>query len=141
MRVALNVAVALVFALPMYGAPTRPLIVTSQDHSLVDADDCNNFHTQNSTSLPSQVRSEEQRRVRLSGIDLVKIRTSNEGGVSVKGWDRPFARLTVCKSAVALSDAQAKIALDKISVAIQNGSIVATGPELNGTQTWWVHMI
>jgi hypothetical protein len=143
MRVALNIAVAMVLAVPAVGTtqPQRPLIVTTQDHSLVDTDDCSNFHTQNTTSLPAQARAEEQKRVRLSGIDLLKVRTSNEGGVSVKGWDRPFARLTVCKSAVALSDTQAQNALSQIHVAVHNGEIVARGPELNGTQTWWVHMI
>ena len=143
MRVALNIAIAMVLAVPAIGVtqPQRSLIVTTQDHSLVDTDDCSNFHTQNTTSLPSQARAEEQKRVRLSGVDQLKVRTSNEGGVSVKGWDRPFARLTVCKSAVALTDALAQSALSKISVVENNGEIVAHGPELNGSQTWWVHMI
>jgi hypothetical protein len=119
----------------------RPIIVTSQDHSLVDADDCNHFHTQNSTSLPATASAQEDRKVRLTEGDILKIRAINEGGVSVKGWDRPFASLTVCKSAEALSATQAKTALGKIKVAVRNGEIVTTGPELNQTQTWWAHII
>ncbi len=141
MRALLNLAVAVLIALPAFAAIERPLIVTTQDHSLVDADDCDNFHTQNQTSLPSLAQSEEERRVGLAGINLLKVRTGNEGGVSIKGWDRPFARLTVCKTAVALSDVQARSTLRQINVAITNGEIVANGPALDETQTWWVHMI
>lgn len=141
MRAIVNVAVALWLTLPVYATIERPLIVTTQDHSLVDADDCANFHTQNTTSLPGLAQAEEERRVVLTGINLLKVRTGNEGGVSIKGWDRPFARLTVCKSAVALSEAAAKSALKRINVAVSKGEIVASGPALDGTQTWWVHMI
>lgn len=141
MRAALYLASAILVSYPAAAASQRPLIVTTQDHSLVEVDDCANFHTRNTTSLPAQAHAEEQQRVRITGTDVLKVRASNEGGVTVRGWDRPFARLTVCKSAVALSDVQAKNALDKISVVVKNGEIAALGPEMSGTQTWWVHMI
>src|SRR5688572_5875926 len=80
-----------------------PLIVTSQNHAQVDADDCKHFHTRTLTSLPALVHSEEKRNVQLgSGLQL-KVRTGTEGGVSVRGWNRSYVRLTVCKSAVALT--------------------------------------
>ncbi len=128
-------------ASPPVGGMTRPIIVTSQDHSLVDADDCDHFHTQNSTSFPAAVTAEEEREVRLGSNDVLKVRATHEGGVSIKGWDRPFARLTVCKSAVALSKGQARYALSKISVAVRHGEILTSGPEQNETQAWWAHMI
>src|SRR5688572_22734245 len=85
-----------------------PLIVTSQNHALVDADDCQHFHTRTLTSLPALAHSEEKRNVQLgTGLQL-KVRTGTEGGVSVRGWNRSYVRLTVCKSAVALTDHQAK---------------------------------
>jgi hypothetical protein len=121
--------------------PQRPLIVTSQDHSLVDADDCDHFHTSNLSSLPSLARSEEERSVPLANVKTLRVRTSHGGGVSIKGWNRPFARLTVCKSAVALSDEQARRALREISVAVKGGEVVANGPASTESQTWWVHMI
>ena len=122
-------------------ATERQLIVTSQDHSFVDGDDCDSFYTQSKTSLPSVVNARESRRIALDGVDLLHVRTVNSGGVSVRGWDRPFARLTVCKYAAALTGPQAQHTLDNVFVAIHPGEIVARGPEANGSGAWWVHMI
>jgi hypothetical protein len=141
-------ALLLLLCSPAFGArtstnpaPSRPLMITSEDHSLGAADDCEHFHTQNSTSLPAEVHAEEERDVALAGIDLVKVRASESGGVSVRGWDRPVARLTVCKSAAALTDAQAQRSLANVSVSVRNGEIVASGPEADAQGAWWVHMI
>ena len=143
LRSTLLVVATTFFSAGGIGATTQrpPLIVTQQDHSLADADDCSSFYTQNTTSLPGQASAEEQRRINLDGVDLLHVRTANAGGVSVRGWDRPFARLTVCKYAAALNEPQAERALQTVNVAVRPGEIVAKGPELNATQTWWVHMI
>jgi hypothetical protein len=138
---ALLVAATMLWAGLGAAATQRPLIVTQQDHSFVDSDDCSSFYTQNTTSLPSQAATQEQRRVSLTGVDQLNVRTSNVGGVSVRGWDRPFARLTVCKYASALNVPLAERALQSVNVAVRPGEIIASGPELNETQTWWVHMI
>lgn len=119
----------------------RPLIVTSQNHSLIDADTCQNFHTTTLTSLPAAARSEEKRNVHLSDSRHLKVMTATEGGVAVRGWNRPYARLTICKAAVALNDADARKALAGITVSISGNEIVARGPALNLSQTWWVNMI
>jgi len=116
-------------------------MITSEDHSLGVADDCEHFHTQNSTSLPSEAHSEEERDVAIAGVDLVKVRAGESGGISVRGWDRPVARLTVCKSAAALTDALAQRALASVNVSVHNGEIVASGPESDARGAWWVHMI
>lgn len=121
--------------------PRRPLIVTSQNHALVDAEDCEHFHTRTLTSLPSSAQSEEKRNLRLGEDQQLKVKTGNEGGVSVRGWNRPYARLTVCKTAVALTDIQARRALEGIDVAVSENEIIASGPAFNETQTWWVNMI
>lgn len=119
----------------------RPLIVTSQNHSLIDAETCQNFHTTTLTSLPGAARSEEQRNLHLSEGRHLKVITATEGGVAVRGWNRPYARLTVCKAAVALNDADARKALAGITVSVSGNEIVARGPDLNSSQTWWVNMI
>ncbi|HEV8661458.1 MAG TPA: hypothetical protein VGS96_22900 [Thermoanaerobaculia bacterium] len=141
-RSALLVAVvAMTWSTSGFAATQRPLIVTAQDHSLVDSDDCATFYTQNTTSLPSQVTSEEQRRISLLGVELLHVRTANAGGVSVRGWEKPFARLTICKYAAALNESQAQRALQSVGVAVRPGEIAVHGPDLNETQAWWVHMI
>lgn len=121
--------------------PRRPLIVTSQDHSLAEAGDCQTFHTRTFTTLPATATAEETRDFQLVGNRHLKVTSGNEGGVSIQGWNRPYAHLNVCKSAVALTDAQARKALAGITVLVGGNEIVARGPELSDTQTWWVHMI
>ena len=110
---------------------TRPLIVTTQDHSLVVSDDCEHFQTRTMTSFPSQVQSQEQRAVALEGVDTLRVRASHEGGVTVKGWDRPVARLTVCKYAVALNQIDAQKTLRDVFVFYRNGEIATSGPEVD----------
>lgn len=121
--------------------PSRQLIGTMQDHSIADATDCEHFHTSTFTSFPARVQEQQQLEVPLAGIDLLKVRASQEGGVSIRGWDRPTARLLVCKYAVAQTHKQAKRALDGINVSYRNGAINALGPDINDTQVWWVNMI
>jgi hypothetical protein len=119
----------------------RPLIVTSQDHSLGENDDCEHFHTKNETSLPAEAMAVEERNFKLAGIDMLKVKASEEGGITVRGWDRPNARLTICKCAVAETTAQARDILGNVKVSSGNGDIFATGPAPAKTQAWWVHMI
>lgn len=137
----LFVGLTMLVGMSVSAMTSRPLIVTQQDHSLVDSDDCSSFYTQNTTSLPSAKSSEEQRRISLAGVDTLHVRTANAGGVSVRGWDKPFARLTVCKYAAAANDPQAARTLATVAVSVRPGEIVAIGPEMSATQTWWVHMI
>jgi hypothetical protein len=135
-------ALAPLVALSVHAAaPQRALILTSEARTLSDADDCEHFHTQNVTSFPAQAHTEEQREVSLSGIDLVKVRATESGGILVRGWDRPVARLTVCKYAVGFTQPQADRSLSNVAVSIHNGEIAASGPDVNSSNVWWVHMI
>ena len=137
-----TLGLALLFALPCLAATQRPLLVTSQDHSLVEIDDCEHFYARTvAPSLPSRVQSEEQLPVALAGVDTLRVRSTEGGAVSIKGWDRPVARLTLCKYAVALNDADAKRTLHDINVTTHNGEVSAHGPENGTTRAWWVHMI
>ena len=47
----------------------------------------------------------------------------------------------MCKYVAALNEPQAERALQTVNVAVRPGEIIANGPALNATQTWWVHMI
>lgn len=119
----------------------RSMIVTSQDFSNLLADDCEHFHTRNVTSFPAVSRSQEQQDVPLQGIDVLRIHNGEQGGVSIKGWDKPVARLIVCKEAVGFTQPQAARTLGAINIGVRNGEITATGPEIDESQAWWVHMI
>jgi len=134
-------AILICAAFPVFAVTQRPLIVTSQDHSLVTADDCEHFQTRTMTSFPAQAQSQEQRAVALEGVDILHVRASSEGGVTVKGWDRPVARLTVCKYAVALNQPDAQKTLNGVAIFSRNGEISTSGPETDTNRAWWVHMI
>lgn len=138
---ALAVALATLPAPSAHAATQRQLIMTSEDHSFSTADDCEHFHTQNVTSYPATAHDEEERTVPLAGVAEVKVRTSEQGGISVRGWDRPVARLTVCKYAVGLTQPQAERSLLNINVSVRNGEVAATGPAIDHDNVWWVHMI
>jgi len=121
--------------------PTRSLIVTSQDFSSLLADDCDHFHTRNTTSFPAASRSQEQQDIALQGIDVLKIQSGEQGGILIRGWDKPTARLTVCKEAVGFTQQQAQRTLGAINISSRNGEVNATGPVIDESQAWWVHMI
>ncbi len=140
MRTAPLFVAAVLVTAPLFAAQ-RPLIVTSQDRSLLTIDDCAHFYTLTSSSLPAQAQAEEQRAVPLAGIDVLHVRASDEGGVSIRGWDRPVARLTVCKYAVALTQMDAERTLRSVAVTVHSGDIRPRGPEVDATRTWWVHLI
>src|SRR4051812_8926381 len=126
---------------PTVAAMGRPLIVTTQDHSLADTSDCDHFHTQISTSLPSRAHATEERNMPLSGIEGLRIRASEQGGVSIHGWDRPYAHLTICKYAEGLSDKEAAAALRDVGITFRDGELFTRGPAAASTRVWWVHMI
>jgi hypothetical protein len=127
----------------MAAVTDRPLIVTSQDHSLAsgESDDCAHFHTRNETSLPSTATATEERTLRIAPGTVLRVRASEEGGVTVKGWDRPAARLTICKCAVAANDTQARQVLAAVKVVSTREDVFTHGPLTAKTQAWWVHMI
>src|SRR5438045_8557420 len=113
---------ALCAALPLLAVTQRPLIVTSQDHSLVIADDCEHAPTRTMTSFPAQAQSQEQRAVALEGVDVLHVHASNAGGVTATGWDRPIARLTDGKYAVAPTQTDAPQTMTGAAIFDRNGA-------------------
>ena len=133
-------AVALALSTPAFAA--RQIIGSEQDHSLAgEATDCEHFYRTTFSNLPSQMNDQEQREIQLAGVDRLRIVATEEGGVSVRGWNRPYARLIVCRYAVANTKSKALRLLGAITVTHDNGQIAASGPVIDGTQAWWVNMI
>lgn len=136
----LAASIAVVCAPGMMGMG-RPLIVTTQDHSLADAADCEHFHTRISTSLPSHSHSSEERNMPLSGVEGLRIRASEQGGVSIHGWDRPYAHLIICKYVEGLTNKQTENVMRNVGITFEKGELFTRGPAAESTQVWWVHMI
>jgi hypothetical protein len=122
---------------------SRQIIGSEQDHSLAggEATDCERFYKTTFTNFKSQMHDQEQREISLAGVEQLKVVASQEGGVSIRGWNRPYARLVVCRYAVAHNKSQALRLLGNIEVTYNDGQIAAQGPPLNETQAWWANMI
>lgn len=124
--------------------PARPMerqiIGAEQDHSLISTGDCAHFYRTTFTSFASEVHDQEQREIDLENVRKFDVTSSVEGGVSIRGWNRPTARLIVCRYAVADTKAQALRTLSAINVSHAGGVIEALGPPTSESGNWWVNM-
>jgi len=122
--------------------PGRQIIGSEQDHSLAGAEisDCDHFYRTTFTSFRAQTREQEQREFPLTGIEQLKVTAGEEGGVTVRGWNRPDARLIVCRYAASHTKAQAARVLRGVTVSHANGEIFAFGPPIDTNSAWWVNM-
>ncbi len=134
---------AMLFAATLQGRPLeRQIIGAEQDHSLEsDTGDCAHFFNTTFTIFRAQVSDQEQREIDLDGVDQLRVVASAEGGVSVRGWNKPNARLIVCRYAVANDKPRAARLLGMIQVSHRDGEIEAFGPPNDESQAWWVNMI
>lgn len=120
----------------------RQIIGSDVDHSLAGVSgDCESFFRTTFTAFPAQLHDQEQREVPLAGVRAIRVVASEEGGVSVRGWNRPSARLVICRHAVAQTKAHAGRVLEAIHVTHAKGEIAVYGPAIDATQAWWVNMI
>lgn len=136
---ALLVIVLLASAVPALAA--RQIIGSEQDHSLAATTDCESFFKTTFTSFRSHLDDQEQREIQLTGIERLRIVGSEEGGVSIRGWSRPYAQLIVCRNAAADTREHANRILSSIAVSHSKGVIVALGPPADDSQAWWVNLI
>jgi hypothetical protein len=136
---ALLAIVLLASALPLFAA--RQIIGSEQDHSLAATTDCESFFKTTFTSFRSHLSDQEQREIQLTGIERLRVVGSEEGGVSIRGWNRPYARLIVCRNAAANTREHANRILSSVTVSHSKGEIVALGPATDDSQAWWVNMI
>lgn len=135
-------ALAMALTLSTSAFAARQIIGSEQDHSLAgEATDCEHFYKTTFTNLPSQMNDQEQREIQLAGIERIRVAATEEGGVSIRGWNRPYARLIVCRYAVANTKSKAIRLLGTINVIHDKGEISASGPPNDNTQAWWVNMI
>ena len=139
--VLLFLLVVLLAALPMGAKPERQIIGVEQDHSIAQVGDCDDFFKTVFTSFPASAMEQEQKNLPMTGIDTLKVTATHEGGVSIRGWNRPTAKLIVCRTAVAETKVHAERVLDWIKVAHANGEISAYGPAVDQNQAWWVNFI
>jgi len=140
MRRAVLILAALMLTATLHAE--RQIIGGEQDHSAAaQAGDCEHFFTTTFTNFPAEANEREQREISLAGVDQLHVIASNEGGVSIRGWNKPNARMIVCRTAVAETKEQAQQVLGSVSVTHRGGQIAAQGPSFDGKQAWWANII
>lgn len=140
MRNALLILLLIAAAAPAVAAE-RQIIGGRQNHAVAEVGDCEHFFTTTFTSFPAEASEQEQREFSLAGVDQLRVVASNEGGVSIRGWNRPNAKLIVCRTAVAETKDHAQQVLDSIDVAHRDGEIAAKGPSFDSSHAWWANII
>ncbi len=137
----LALAASMAYATASARPQERPIIGAEQDHSIADdGGDCQSFYRTTFSSFDAQVHDQQQRELNLEGVQHVRVSAAPEGGLSIRGWNKPGARLVVCRYAVANTKAHAARVLQSIAVSSRNGEISAAGPQMDETQAWWVNM-
>jgi hypothetical protein len=141
-RLLLVCVASLAFATASARPLERQVIGAEQDRSVAatGGDDCESFFRTTFTSFAAQARGQEQRELDLSGVQQVRVAAAREGGISIRGWNRPTAKLVICRYAVANTQEHATRALGGINVSSRNGEIAVQGPQIDATQAWWVNM-
>ncbi len=138
-RLLFGIAVSVLLATS--ASAERQIIGGEQDHSAAQAGDCDHFFTTTFTNFAAEANEQDQRDISLAGVQQLHVVASNEGGVSVRGLNKPTARLIVCRTAVADTKARAQQVLDSVSVTHRDGEIAAKGPSFDANQAWWANII
>lgn len=134
------VLAAMLVPRPVAAAVQRQIIGAEQNHALAEANDCAHFYKTTFTTFRSQQHEQEQREFFLPDRKL-RIVASHEGGVSIRGWNRRYTRMIVCRYAVADSLTRAQQVLNSVSISSTGGEVLAAGPAIDDSQAWWVNMI
>ena len=136
-------AVALVGAGAAHASLDRAIVGAEQDHALAAVSttvSCEDTFNQAFTMQPHQVGDQSQVEFELDGVEELKITAAQYGGIAVRGWSHPHARMVVCRYAAAGDAAQAARVLRSIDVRYDSGVVRTRGPVIDARQTWWVNV-
>ena len=112
-------------------------IDTEDDHPLERCDQIKIRFGDWGDSMP-MARGEEQLKAARSAGSPRILELANAGGIRVQSWDGDDYAIQVCKAAGAGSSAQAKAALEEISVSLDGRRLVTRGPH---GESWLVYLI
>ncbi len=97
--------------------------------------DCEDYDITIGSQEP--LRGEEERTIPLS-VGTLRVDASENGGISVSGWDRNEYSITSCKAAIDSGGQSAAENLRRIHLVIAGGRVSITGPE---GSDWIAHLI
>jgi len=125
---------AVVFGAAVTAARTHTHSVNSKGHGQPMAS-CADLHV-SFDDHDAVVRSEE-RTLSKAEVQVLEVRSQENGGVQISGWDRDNYGVTICKAAGG-GPQEAEKLLSQISVSTDNGKVSTRGPS---GDNWTVYLL
>ena len=102
-----------------------------------DNDNCQRRLEHSMTNYASRLVAEDEKT--LSGVQLLDVEGSRNGGVSIRGWDRAEILVKACKMVGADDDATAQALMNRLTISTEGGKVRANEPEkADGARQSWV---
>jgi len=107
-------------------------------------ENCQRMYEYAMTNYSSRQLAQDVQTLSRASVQVLDVEGSRNGGVSIKGWDKPDIMVKACKMAAADDDATAQALLSQLTVSTEGGKIRAREPEnfkANGRASWVVQFL
>lgn len=103
-------------------------------------EDCEQMFSHSMTNLPARLIGQEEKTLSRSEVQVLNVEGSPNGGVSIKGWDKPDILIRACKMVGAETQEEAQALLNKLTISVENGRVRAQSPDksTSGYRQSWV---
>jgi DUF4097 and DUF4098 domain-containing protein YvlB len=107
-------------------------------------ENCQRLYEYAMTNYSSRQVAQDVQTLSRASVQVLDVEGSRNGGVSIKGWDKPDIMVKACKMAAADDDATAQALLSQLTISTEGGKIRAREPEnfkTNGRASWVVQFL
>jgi hypothetical protein len=104
-------------------------------------EDCEQMFSHSMTDLSGRAVGQEEKTLSRSEVQVLNVEGSPNGGVSIKGWDKPDILIRACKLVGAETQEEAQALLNQLTISTDNGRVRAQRPDKSSSgnrQTWVV---
>ena len=104
-------------------------------------EDCEQMFSHSMTNLAVRLVGQEEKTLSRSEVQTLNVEGSPNGGVSIKGWDKPDILIRACKMVGAETQEEAQALLNQLTISAENGRVRAQSPDKSTRgygQTWVV---
>lgn len=92
-------------------------------------ENCQRLYEYAMTNYSSRQLAQDVQTLSRDAVQVLDVEGSRNGGVSIKGWDKPDIMVKACKMAAADDDATAQALLSQLTISTAGGKIRAHEPE------------
>ena len=107
-------------------------------------ENCQRLYEYAMTNYSSRQVAEDVQTLSRAAVQVLDVEGSRNGGVSIRGWDKPDIMVKACKMAAADDDATVQALLSQLTISTEGGKIRAREPEnfkTNGRASWVVQFL